>query len=84
MKIADGYYGWEAHAPFDHIIVTCASTLVPPPLLKQLKPGGKMCIPVVGKYRVQFLTLVNKSEKGVITMRKMGGVTFVPLTRTLR
>ena len=83
-KIADGYYGWDAHAPFDRIIVTCAATLVPPPLLKQLRPGGKMCIPVGGQYAVQYLTMVEKSEKGTFTMRKMLPVRFVPLTRSLR
>ncbi|MBW1802690.1 MAG: protein-L-isoaspartate(D-aspartate) O-methyltransferase, partial [Deltaproteobacteria bacterium] len=84
VKMDDGYYGWEEEAPFDRIVVTCASTLVPPPLLKQLRPGGLMCIPVGGQYRVQNLTLVKKSETGQITMRKMLPVRFVPLTRTLR
>ena len=84
VKAADGYYGWEEHAPFDRIIVTAAATLVPPPLLKQLKPGGKMCIPVGGQYTVQYLTLVEKSEQGKIKMRKVLPVRFVPLTRDLR
>ena len=84
VKIDDGYFGWKEHAPFDRIIVTCAATLVPPPLLKQLRPGGKMCIPVGGQYAVQYLTMVEKSEKGAITMKKMLPVRFVPLTRSLR
>ncbi len=84
VKVADGYYGWKEHAPFDRIIVTCAATLVPPPLLKQLRPGGKMCIPVGGQYAVQHLTMIDKSEKGTITMRKMLPVRFVPLTRSER
>jgi protein-L-isoaspartate(D-aspartate) O-methyltransferase len=84
VKIADGYYGWKEHAPFDRIIVTCAATLVPPPLLKQLKPGGKICIPVGAQYAVQYLTMVEKSEAGTITMRKTLPVRFVPFTRTLR
>ena len=84
VRVADGYYGWEEHAPFDRIIVTCAASLVPPPLLKQLKPGGKMCIPVGGLYAVQYLTLIEKSIKGDITMRKLLPVRFVPLTRALR
>jgi protein-L-isoaspartate(D-aspartate) O-methyltransferase len=84
VKIGDGYYGWEEHAPFDRIIVTCASTLVPPPLLKQLKPGGKMCIPVGGQYTVQYLTMVEKSESGKVSMHKKLPVRFVPLTRTVR
>jgi len=81
VRLGDGYYGWEEHAPFDRIIVTCASTLVPPPLLKQLKPGGKMCIPVGAQYTVQYLTMVEKSEEGTVTMRKTLPVAFVPLTR---
>ena len=84
ITVADGYYGWEAHSPFDRIIVTAAASLVPPPLLKQLRPGGRMCIPVGGQYAVQSLTLVEKSEEGKITMRKMLPVRFVPLTRSLR
>lgn len=84
VKVADGYYGWKEYAPFDRIIVTAAATLVPPPLLKQLKPGGKMCIPVGGQYTVQYLTLVEKSDAGSITMKKVLPVRFVPLTRELR
>jgi protein-L-isoaspartate(D-aspartate) O-methyltransferase len=81
VKVGDGYYGWKEVAPFDRIIVTCAAGLVPPPLLKQLKPGGKMCIPVGAAYSVQYLTMVEKSETGAITMRKSIPVRFVPLTR---
>jgi protein-L-isoaspartate(D-aspartate) O-methyltransferase len=82
VRVGDGYYGWEEAAPFDRIIVTCAASLVPPPLLKQLKPGGKMCIPVGAAYSVQYLTMVEKSETGTITMRKSIPVRFVPLTRS--
>jgi protein-L-isoaspartate(D-aspartate) O-methyltransferase len=81
VKVGDGYYGWEERAPFDRIIVTCAASFVPPPLLRQLKLGGKMCIPVGGQYAVQYLTMVEKSEDGSITMRKTLPVRFVPLTR---
>ena len=83
-KIDDGYYGWKENAPFDRIIVTCAATIVPPPLLKQLRPGGKMCVPVGGQYAVQFLTVINKSMTGTISMQKMLPVRFVPLTRTVQ
>jgi protein-L-isoaspartate(D-aspartate) O-methyltransferase len=82
VKVGDGYYGWEEAAPFDRIVVTCAASLVPPPLLKQLKPGGKMCIPVGAAYSVQYLTMIEKSETGAITMRKSIPVRFVPLTRS--
>jgi protein-L-isoaspartate(D-aspartate) O-methyltransferase len=81
---ADGYFGWKEYAPFDRIIVTCAATLVPPPLIKQLRPGGRICIPVGGQYTVQQLVLVDKSENGSIKMRKILPVRFVPLTRSLR
>jgi protein-L-isoaspartate(D-aspartate) O-methyltransferase len=81
VKIADGYFGWEEKAPFDRIMVTCAASLIPPPLLQQLKPGGKMCIPVGGQYAVQYLTMVEKSQEGTVTMRKTIPVRFVPLMR---
>jgi protein-L-isoaspartate(D-aspartate) O-methyltransferase len=81
VKIGDGYFGWEEKAPFDRIIVTCAATLVPPPLLQQLKPGGRMCIPVGGQYAVQYLTTVEKSKEGIVTMKKTIPVRFVPLVR---
>ncbi|WP_345976997.1 protein-L-isoaspartate(D-aspartate) O-methyltransferase [Sulfurimonas sp. HSL3-7] len=79
-KIGDGYYGWEEHAPYDAIIVTAAAGQIPPPLLKQLKPGGKMIIPVKSFYYVQYLILVSKDEKGAITTRQTLPVMFVPLT----
>jgi protein-L-isoaspartate(D-aspartate) O-methyltransferase len=81
MKVADGYYGWPEQAPFDRIIVTAAATFVPPPLLKQLRAGGKMCIPVGGQYTTQYITLVEKSAIGKIAMKKILPVQFVPMTR---
>ncbi|MCJ7765845.1 MAG: protein-L-isoaspartate(D-aspartate) O-methyltransferase [Thiovulaceae bacterium] len=78
--IGDGYYGWQAHAPYDAIIVTAAAGQIPPPLLKQLKPGGKMIIPVKSFYYVQYLILVSKDKKGAITTRQTLPVMFVPLT----
>ncbi|MFO7459369.1 MAG: protein-L-isoaspartate(D-aspartate) O-methyltransferase, partial [Desulfatiglandales bacterium] len=81
VKTGDGYFGWEEKAPFDRIIVTCAASLVPPPLLRQLKPGGKMCIPVGSRYTVQYLTMVEKSPEGSVTMRKTIPVRFVPLVQ---
>jgi protein-L-isoaspartate(D-aspartate) O-methyltransferase len=78
---ADGYFGWEAHAPFDAIIVTCASDFIPPPLLKQLKKGGLMCIPVGPPFKVQHLILVKKEKTGEITTQIIASVRFVPLIR---
>lgn len=78
-KVADGYYGWEEFAPFDGIIVTCAADHIPPPLIEQLKPGGKMVIPVGGVFQVQMLMLVMKDEEGKVTVKNMLPVRFVPL-----
>lgn len=79
-KIGDGYYGWEEHGPFDAIIVTAAANHVPPPLIKQLKPGGKMMIPVGGQFTVQQLVLIEKDAKENITTHQILPVRFVPLT----
>ena len=79
-EIGDGYYGNEENAPYDAIIVTAAAGHIPPPLLKQLKPGGKMIIPVKSFYHVQHLILISKDEKGSITTRQILPVRFVPLT----
>jgi len=78
---ADGYFGWNAHAPFDAIIVTCASDFIPPPLIKQLKRGGRMCIPVGPPFKVQHLILIKKGKTGDITTEIITSVRFVPLTR---
>ncbi|MFW6181730.1 MAG: protein-L-isoaspartate(D-aspartate) O-methyltransferase [Spirochaetota bacterium] len=80
VRHGDGYYGWEEHAPFDAIIVTAAAGHIPPPLLRQLKPGGRMCIPVGQPYFPQVLKLVRKSEEGEIRVRDVLPVRFVPLT----
>jgi protein-L-isoaspartate(D-aspartate) O-methyltransferase len=77
---ADGYHGWKKHAPFDAIIVTCAATHVPPPLFAQLKEGGRMCIPVGGRFSFQELLVVEKKD-GKALSRSVMGVVFVPLTR---
>ena len=79
-KLGDGYNGWEAHAPFDAIVVTAAASHVPPPLVEQLKPGGRMVIPVGGRFSVQYLLLVEKSLTGEILTRQVMAVRFVPLT----
>ena len=79
-KLGDGYYGWEAHAPFDSIIVTAAASHVPPPLIEQLKPGGRMVIPVGGRFMTQLLLLLEKGDDGEIVTRQIGAVRFVPLT----
>ena len=79
-RIGDGYYGWETEAPFDGIIVTAVASHVPPPLIKQLKPGGRMIIPVGGQFMMQYLTLVIKDVDNKISTRQLLPVRFVPLT----
>ena len=79
-KIDDGYYGWEEHAPYDAIIVTAAASHVPPPLIQQLKIGGRMIIPVGSQFMTQELLLIEKEEGGKIITRQVLPVRFVPLT----
>ncbi|MDP7642735.1 MAG: protein-L-isoaspartate(D-aspartate) O-methyltransferase [Alphaproteobacteria bacterium] len=76
----DGYYGWPEKAPFDAIIVTAAASHVPPPLIAQLKPGGRMVIPVGAAFLVQQLMLIEKAADGDIITRHILPVVFVPLT----
>ena len=80
VKQGDGYLGWEEEAPFDRIIVTCAVDHLPPPLLSQLKEGGKMVIPVGPPWSIQSLWVVEKTRDG-ITTRDLGALRFVALTR---
>jgi protein-L-isoaspartate(D-aspartate) O-methyltransferase len=82
VRIGDGYYGWEEEAPFDAIVVTAAASHVPPPLVKQLKNGGRMLIPVGSRFMVQQLLLVEKDAAGKVTTRQILPVRFVPLTGT--
>jgi len=76
----DGYYGWEEAEPFDLILVTAAASHVPPPLIRQLKRGGRMVIPVGGRFQVQQLVLVEKDMEGEVRTRQILPVRFVPLT----
>jgi protein-L-isoaspartate(D-aspartate) O-methyltransferase len=80
LRIGDGYFGWEDEAPFDIIIVTAAASHIPPPLVKQLKPGGRMIIPVGSRFTTQQLLLVNKAADGELRIRQVLPVRFVPLT----
>jgi len=81
VRQADGYFGWPEKAPFDAIMVTAAAEFIPPPLLEQLKEGGRMVIPVGTPFLVQTLMLVEKINGEIIT-RSMMPVRFVPLRRT--
>jgi protein-L-isoaspartate(D-aspartate) O-methyltransferase len=80
VRSGDGYYGWRAHAPFDAIVVTAAASHIPPPLIEQLRPGGKMIIPVGGPFMTQYLMLVEKDDRSQVKTRQLLPVAFVPLT----
>lgn len=82
VRTGDGYAGWPEHGPFDGIVVTAGAKEVPSPLLRQLKPGGRMVIPVGSTSANQELLLIEKPPDGPIHVRNMGGVRFVPLTGT--
>lgn len=81
MRCRDGYVGWQEKAPFDGIIVTAAISHIPPALVEQLKPGGRMVIPIGMPYMHQELMLVIKDEEGEIHTESLLGVAFVPLIR---
>ena len=79
-RVGDGYYGWPEAAPFDAIIVTAAASHVPPALIRQLKPSGRMMIPLGTQFMTQYLMLVEKQQDGTVTNRQILPVAFVPLT----
>jgi protein-L-isoaspartate(D-aspartate) O-methyltransferase len=80
LRAGDGYDGWPEHAPFDVIIVTAAADSIPPPLVAQLKDGGRMLIPVGPQFGAQNLVLVTKQD-GKVRTRTLMPVRFVPFTR---
>jgi len=79
-KAGDGFFGWPEHAPFDAIIGTAAAGRVPEPLIEQLKPGGRMILPVGGPRDFQYLVIITKDDKGKLDKRKVMPVRFVPMT----
>lgn len=80
VRVGDGYFGWPEHAPYDAIVVTAATPIIPPPLVDQLKPSGRLVLPLGQPHGFQELVLVNKDEKGELQDRPLLGVAFVPLT----
>jgi protein-L-isoaspartate(D-aspartate) O-methyltransferase len=85
-RVGDGYYGWpEVEGGFDIVIVTCVAQHVPPPLLEQLKPGGRMVIPMGQPFkREQFLYVFTKDDDGKVSSRKDLGVYFIPMTGAMQ
>ncbi len=80
INARDGYYGWPQHAPFDGILVTAAAPEIPEPLIEQLKPGGRLVIPVGQPFGYQMLKVIDKEKEGDTIIRDVLGVAFVPLT----
>ncbi|TFG49963.1 MAG: protein-L-isoaspartate(D-aspartate) O-methyltransferase [Candidatus Brocadiia bacterium] len=79
VRASDGYFGWAENGPFDAIIVTCVAGFVPPPLIEQLKPGGRMILPLGQPFGMQRLVLISKDQDGKILTRSMLPVRFVPM-----
>lgn len=79
VRAGDGYKGWPGEAPFDAILVTAGATHIPEPLTRQLKPGGRMLIPMGPSADEQQLTLVTKDRQGRLTVRPLAPVAFIPL-----
>ena len=80
VKYGDGYFGWEEYAPFDAIIITAAVNHIPPPLIKQLKVGGRLILPLGSTVFYQTLTLVTKLKGGELDVQQLDPVAFVPMT----
>ena len=80
VRVGDGYFGWPEEAPFDGIIVTCAAGHIPPPLVEQLRSGGRMVIPLGGIHEVQRLMVVTKNDRGAVQTKELLPVLFVPMT----
>jgi protein-L-isoaspartate(D-aspartate) O-methyltransferase len=80
VKAGDGYFGWPEKAPFDAIIGTAAAERIPPPLIEQLKPGGRMILPYETNAGFQYLVLITKDQKGNLSKRSVLPVRFVPMT----
>ncbi len=80
VRAGDGYFGWPEAAPFDAIVVTCAAGHLPPPLWDQIKPGGRIVIPIGGTFSVQRLVVIEKTEEGKRRSESVMDVRFVPLT----
>ena len=81
VRIGDGSAGWPEHAPFDIVMVTAAPEQVPQPLIDQLKPGGRLIVPVGPRFSVQQLQLIEKDTAGAIHTKNVSAVMFVPLRR---
>ena len=82
IRVGDGAQGWKEHAPFDGIMVTAAALAVPPALVQQLKPGGRLVIPVGAPGQTQDLQVIDKDQQGAVFSRSLLPVVFVPLIQS--
>jgi protein-L-isoaspartate(D-aspartate) O-methyltransferase len=80
LRHGDGFLGWPEKAPFDAIIGTAAAGEIPSPLIEQLKPGGRMILPVEGEHGLQHLILLTKDQQGQLRRERVLSVRFVPMT----
>jgi protein-L-isoaspartate(D-aspartate) O-methyltransferase len=80
VRYGDGYFGWPEHAPFDVIVITAAANHIPPPLIRQLKEGGRLILPLGSTVFFQNLTLVTKKRGGELAVEQMGADAYVPMT----
>lgn len=80
VRCSDGYFGWEEHAPYDGIIITAAAPHIPQPLIKQLREGARLVLPIGLPFRYQELVVIEKKTDGTLETREVLGVSFVPLT----
>lgn len=80
VRYGDGYFGWEEKAPFDAIIITAAVNHIPPPLIRQLRAGGRLILPLGSTGFTQTLTLVTKGAGGELDVQQLSPVAFVPMT----
>ncbi len=79
VKEGDGYFGWKQYAPFDAIFVTAAANHIPPPLIEQLKEGGRLVIPLGSTTYFQTLTMITKQRSGELDVKHITSVAFVPM-----
>jgi protein-L-isoaspartate(D-aspartate) O-methyltransferase len=84
VKAGDGFYGWPEKAPFDAIIGTAAAVRIPPALIRQLRSGGRMILPVENELGFQYLILVTKDKEGRLRRKNVMPVRFVPMTGDVR
>lgn len=80
LRYGDGFEGWETYGPYDKILITCGAPFIPSALVDQLKPGGRMVVPL-GEGKIQEMILLTKSASGDVSQRSYGKFSFVPMLK---